>query len=682
MMARSASAHPRRGFFFTVLALVLVSFIFLSIQLWVQAQTQEEARMAERFRIEGLNTALGIVSNETVAKFVDISATYAVNRLATAIEDYSDCRVRGIKYYRGPQNTFPDGTYYLNSSIYELMIHGSTAGYLTTDNVNIWGDSVGNYFYDRSDPKGPNLTYRGDEAKYSLDAFFNRTRAAVRLLGYDVSWGEAENFTFNQTDAWTLQVNMTVSMNFTDPRGWVNVTRRIPVTVQIPIDGFTDPSMLRADMWHRPDLDCSKPACGTPLPFVGTNLRPHRNVYRALDASGHPIFNESSDAQAILKSDHRTTPVAREGLGWFFGPVVSEPYTPGSGGVWNGTNPTYNLSRIRSYIFMTSSADEARQQAGNFGGIILKTRPTWNTSPDDVRGRCKYNNHTQVDCLFCIRYQTANDTLANCPLDFNAFITPESIPIANPAISWISTDDDPTEGMAPDRLNYHLGLPEVLLSNEVNATDMCGSNFNATNLGCAALTPDPVGSRLEMKYSDESGGHAASKVWDLTGPRDMAICGFYVHSTFSPSYSQRFTYFWPQYDLVNNQYSNLSQGIESFEVGTWAGGKDDECARDVSNNPLVETYSRLDYQFYAADYPGSTQSSYCTGPFLKGMPGCKNIQDCNSAGPLMNGTGRFALSNPDVNMVITDRDVWPTYRYNVTNLTAITGTNTYTSECR
>jgi len=661
-MVRPASTRIRRGFFFTIMALVLVSFIFVSIQLWVQAQSQEEARMAERFRIEALHTSLGIVSEETVARFVNASAMYAVNRLGSAIEDHPSCNVRGIEYYTGPGNTFPDGTYYLNSSMYGLIIHGSTSGYLTTDTGQL-GDAAGRYFYDA--PRS-NLTYTDDERKYSLDAFFNRTRAAVRLLGYDVSWGEAEDFTFNQTDAWTLQVNMTVAMNFTDPRGWVNVTKRIPVVVRIPIDGFTDPSVLRADMKHRDSL-CSDLSCSS---MVITNMafRPHRNVYRALDGNGNPtVYNDRIDAQAILKSSSATSPFAYEGLGWFFGPVSTVPRAK-----FFPDNVKYNLSRIRTYIFMTDSPDLALAESGNFGGIILTKQPTWGqTTWDDPILNCRYTNHTQENCIFCIRWQEANES--RCPI-LNPFITPESIPPANPHIPWIAVDGDPTFGVP---VNYHLQLPEVLISNEVNATDLCGAEFNATNRDCVA--PDPASTQLEKKFADDGAGHSASKVWDLTGPRDMAICGFYVRSSFSPSYSQRFTYFWPHYDLVKNQYSRLGQGIESFVVGKWAGGAQDSCAQNPSVLPPIESHSRLDYQFYADDYAG-TPAWVCAGPFVRGLPGCRSLTDCMSEGPLKEGTGHFAISHPDYSTA--DRDVWPTYSYNVKNLTIVTTTNPGTSQCR
>ena len=104
----------KRGFFFTVLALVILSFIFISIQLWAQAQTAAENRAAERFRIEALQTALSMVSNDTFTRFVNASAIYAINKLATSLEEQPDCAKHGIPYCTGPicndpNGPFPDG---------------------------------------------------------------------------------------------------------------------------------------------------------------------------------------------------------------------------------------------------------------------------------------------------------------------------------------------------------------------------------------------------------------------------------------------------------------------------------------------------------------------------------------------------------------------------------------------
>ena len=69
------------------MALVILSFIFISISLWAQAQTANEARAAERFRVEALQTALGMVNNDTLARFVNASSIFAINKLATSLEE-------------------------------------------------------------------------------------------------------------------------------------------------------------------------------------------------------------------------------------------------------------------------------------------------------------------------------------------------------------------------------------------------------------------------------------------------------------------------------------------------------------------------------------------------------------------------------------------------------------------
>ncbi|MCL6089294.1 MAG: hypothetical protein M1530_04010 [Candidatus Marsarchaeota archaeon] len=623
---QSSFSSLKRGFFFTVLALVLLSFIFISLQLWAQAEAQAEARAAERFRVEALQTALGMVSSDTLSRYANASAMYALQKLATSIENHSDCAVSGMEYYTGPGNLYPDGTYYLNASVYELMEHGNTSGYLAG-----YQDSSGRFFY--TSPNA-NLTYSSDERKYSLSTFFARTRAAVRMLGYDVQWGEPEGFTLNQTDAWTVSLIMTVPMNFTDSRGHVNVTKRVFVNISLPIDGFTDPSILRADERHRPDGRCN-PACPGTSDLDLTNManRPHHNIYHS------PAYDNATQAQAKLKAK------GKAGLGWFFGPIAdtAHPHT-----AFQADLVSYNLSRINTYIYVTPSPADALAEAPFFGGLIVTTPPG---PPDVVRytqGGCNYTNFTETNCLFC-RFHQETDDPANCPTAPDG-VTDASIPF-NPTIPWVQTDGDPTIGIPS---NYHLSIPEALISNDVNATQMCGPSFNATNRRCDETTSS-MG--LDIKYADI----ANTKVWDLTGPRDIALCGFYVRSDFGPSYSQRFTDFWSR-QLPNGSYSRMGMGLESFAVGRWAAGEYDLCAQA---QPQMERYSRLDYQFYSNNLRGYA----CFGPFVKGLPGCRNAADCSGLSPLYNATGRFALSNPAYND--QERDLYATFRYNVNNTTFI-----------
>ncbi len=642
--SQSSFSQLKRGFFFTVLALVLLSFIFISLQLWAQAEAQAEARAAERFRVEALQTALGMVSSDTLNKYANASAMYALQKLATSIENHSGCAVIGIESYAGPGAIYPDGTYYLNASIYELMQHGNTSGYLTTKSGPL-EDPQGRYFYDRSDPRGPNLTYFGDERKYSLSTFFNRTRAAVRMLGYDVQWGEPEGFTLNQTDAWTVSLTMAVPMNFTDARGHVNVTQRVFVNLSIPIDGLTDPSVLRADMKHRPTSSLCGPVCassGSNSPDL-SNLdnRPHRNIYRS------PAYDNSTQARAILKAGGAAGNT-NSGLGWFFGPVADSAHPRSA---FRDDLVSYNLTRINFYIYVTDNAADALAQSPYFGGLIVTTPPGPDAAVDDYRAGCHYINYTETNCLFCRFHQWSNDS-RNCPTLPDS-ITPDSIPF-NPFIPWVQTNNfDPTAGIKP---NYHLSIPEALISSEVNATQMCGSAFNATNTRCDSATTI---AGLDSKYANV---RANTRVWDLTGPRDIAICGFYVRSDFGPSYSQRFTDFW-QRQQSNGSYSVLGQGIESFTVGKWAGGEQDVCAQETV--PDIERYSRVDYQFYNKDMRGYE----CMGPFVEGLPGCRNLPDCSGDVPLKNATGRFALSNPASNDEA--RDLYATFRYSVNNTTFI-----------
>jgi hypothetical protein len=160
---------------------------------------------------------------------------------------------------------------------------------------------------------------------------------------------------------------------------------------------------------------------------------------------------------------------------------------------------------------------------------------------------------------------------------------------------------------------------------------------------------------LLRKASDS--GSANTSIWDLTGPRDLAICGFYVRSLHGPSYLQRLTQQIPYGLNFQNGFSySAGYGIESFVVGRWAGGADDPNAAQDASDP-DGARARVDYLFYQ----GPDNAPTCEGAFDKGMPGCKNIQMCEDlqSPATLQSPGRFALTYTPTDT--SDRD--PTERY-------------------
>jgi len=160
------SSKSKQGFFFTILALVVVSFIFVSVQLWAQTVQVEEARAAERFRVEALRTSLELIDNESLNRFSKASMAYAMEKLASELNNHEDKSVYGIE-----SNTvrYPDGTGNVNKSVYDLMVNGSTSAYLARSNPLSCPNNAKAFYANCS-----NLTYNLTEENIPLGIISTR----------------------------------------------------------------------------------------------------------------------------------------------------------------------------------------------------------------------------------------------------------------------------------------------------------------------------------------------------------------------------------------------------------------------------------------------------------------------------------------------------------------------------
>ncbi len=616
----SSPGFPRsRGFLFTLLALVLISFIFISIQLWAQTVQVEEARSAQRFRVEAMRTSLSMVDNDALNKFSNASAILALDTLARAIEDHPDSGVMGLPVEGGAGTAFPDGTGAVNRTIYELMTGGTTSGGIYPGGQNF-------FYYGNSS----NLTYSPDGMRSTLPYFFNQTRTATRLMGYDLVWGDVRKFSFNQTGLWAVSVYFEVPMNLTDPNGQLSIQKMFVVNTSIDISGMTDPMVARQDRIARPAVPDAE--------------RPHRNVYHV------PQYLASGDAQARLL---KASPTISEGMGWFFGPMSTVNQS-----AFRSTDYRYNLSKIGSYILETPDMGEAISQSQYFGAIVLGNSGgdnfDFNSTLPGPTSACSYAVMDQhPNCLYCLRKFLPNNTdPAACPPK-SAEVNPDTIP-ANPNIPYVAITG--SVNTLPGHENWNLGLPEILIQSRVNQSDLFGQGRIYRN----------DYNSLSRKFSNDYPPAAQSRIYDMSGPRDMAICGYYVQSPYGPSYLQRLTALAPYNG--HTPYSPQGFGIESFITGRWAGGADDpvpdwtnaaQAAEDIPNLDS-ERNSRLDYQFYSP--------APCAGSFIEGMPGCKSMAMCANdqpqGSPRADATGRFSISNQSYDAGVPS----PSERYNLSQI--------------
>jgi hypothetical protein len=289
----------------------------------------------------------------------------------------------------------------------------------------------------------------------------------------------------------------------------------------------------------------------------------------------HASYRYPSDVAPALVDN-----AASEGNGWFFGPITSD--YPGKG-IFAGDEE----GRIDQYILVHEYDENLTSNAGAYGAVVLTTSPVVVSSNYINSQGCNVTEYNQTKCLNCMRWVTVNSGGAGCAVSPYIYKNQLDVPMIVASGQW-SANNTKIPVVKRDELPKQ---QFILIDNEF--------------------------AEAEKK---RSGYH---RIWDITRLRDMAICGFYVQGP-GPSFFQRM--------LANpstaTPLKNPDLGIESFLVGKWAGGKDDE---------LYDVRSRLDWEFYPSSQPS---------PILKakGMMGCKSKPMCSGQNATKEGVGKFKLS--------------------------------------
>ncbi|GEM_PF-6871263 len=587
----------KKGFFFTVLALILLTFMMVSVQMWAQEQQLREIRASERFRVDALKNAISLTDEASLAAFTNASLLYSLHFLSTSLAN-SVCAVPFIKDDKGG-GKYPDGTYYVARSLAELMENGTTHG----------GPPSAPYPFDCPPARIGNITYSSSEMDYTLKSYFAKTSQAARLTGYNLTWGPVKNLTVNQTQVFGVTVKFSVDANISDLSGNFRQPMHYDIVAQTDINGLLDPFITASDHFHR----------GVPMAVAA-----HRQVFHV------GSYASRGDASMEVAAG------GSEGLGWFFGPLADLPH---DNAAWQFTSTSYNKSRMKYYIFVTNDRDSAIAESIYFGGIILVSSSSGQVKIGS-RGNgvtCLIKKYTQPNCVYCKIWE---EYAIGGPLQCGSLLmTPtinSSTMLAKP-IPYVNVPNNNWQSQLKN--NYHLDLPEALINNKYNLTDALAD--------------------VQKKFSSSQND---SSISDLTGPRDMAICGYYVPSKNGPSYLKRFTQPASWGSPPYSKFGGAELGIESVLLGSWAGGSTDPQNYNHLNDiswPSSEFFSRLDYLFYRPTFMYNNQ---CLGLFEKGMPGCKDADMCapGSTGPAENATGRFAFDNE------TGAGYGFTWPYNVT----------------
>ena len=522
----TTNRNSRRGFFFTVMALALLSFMLLAAQVWVRTFEQKDEDATVRFKGEAMRLVLSTLSDNSMSEFANASAFYATYKLVSFTETEGLIPEPAMDAADEARNP---GTGRVVQTIKDLMINGT------------------------SSPSARSIAYSPEENEsYTVKAWQGKIESAANVMGFNASFGDVENFSFRQDGPWTIAVHFEMQMNISDLEGTMRQSKRLKANVSFPINGFEDPMITRNELSRRP-----------------ASLPPVKQIWK------HLSYNTPSSVAPRLLTDS-----ASEGYGWFFGPLAFD--YPGMGTFINGSGELPS-----PYILVHSYDDNLSSYADSYGAVIVTTAPN-ETATTYIDHGCNMTEYRQGGCLNCLsKVYVTNKSDPACSgaseVSEHVFMNSVGVPMIQSSSNWST------------------GLQSV------SRADLPAQKF---------VLIDNEHSSAEDK---KKGFH---KIWDITPLRDMTVCGFYVHGG-GPSFFQRMVAGAPQ----DASLRSPTLGIESFMVGKWAGGADDQGS---------DMYSRLDWEFY------SKVSSQVFD--IKGMPGCKNYAMCSATNATKEGVGKFKLS--------------------------------------
>jgi len=255
----------RRGFFFTVMALAILSFMLFTVQIWVRVFEQSDIRSAERFKGEAMRQVLTTLSDEALSDFAGASAYYATYRLA----DYSASF--GLSEANSSDNVNNPYTGVAETSLRSLILNGTTGLY-------------------------PALGYNSEEnASYTFAAWQDKIQKSANLMGFNTSFSAPQNFRIQQTGPWDVRVSFKTQMNISDLEGTMRQSKQLSANASFSIKGFLDPAIKRSYMGYHP--------------FDSPDTAPDKQIFT------HASYSVRADLKPAKWNGIR-------GNGWFFGPLT------------------------------------------------------------------------------------------------------------------------------------------------------------------------------------------------------------------------------------------------------------------------------------------------------------------------------------------------------------------------
>jgi len=337
-----------KGFLFTALALVVLTFMLASLSASSSAASQAEQTHAYRFKVEALNSLLESTNDAQLSSFAQMSLLHSISALANK----SVVEPIVISSQGAAQDNAQTGN--VNIAIGELMLNGRT----TAGGSFISPLEIG-------------------ESGYSVLKWEQALNASAAAAGFSLSFGEVSDFKVEQADAWSVNVQFSLPLNISDSDGSFFVQKVLHANATTGIEGIFDPMVAREDPKSRLGEEA-----GSGVSFAKKQI--FRNPDYATPASVAPrnLVNESGMPKI-------------QGLGWFYGPLME---------ISKDDIGSVNASEARASIYMPDEGYyEGIENDGNvFGAVLIRTPPVVE-STTQMEGECEITTTVETRCVNCVR---------------------------------------------------------------------------------------------------------------------------------------------------------------------------------------------------------------------------------------------------------------------------------------
>ena len=201
----------KKGFLFVVTVFLILTYILLSISVWVKAVEASERAYSEFYKESTVELAIEQI---TPAKLDNVT-NIIMNRALFRLNEHSiDDQLKN--------GTGPTENEYIRRALFDILVNGSA--------------NESNFRFSTAVP---------EEQNSSLTAWVDNFNASLRAIGVYVSEFEVSNFSIGQSDIDIVNYSFDMTLKLRDYSNTAAVSRTYHINNVLQISGLVDPALAR-----------------------------------------------------------------------------------------------------------------------------------------------------------------------------------------------------------------------------------------------------------------------------------------------------------------------------------------------------------------------------------------------------------------------------------------------------